>query len=359
MKKILTLTTLLLLVITGCKKEQGSNTSTVVGFEALETKVINNFVLTIALPGYLNLQTKAGTLNDALVTLNQNRTEVNLTAAKLSWKDIRSNWEQCEGYLFGPVEDNEYDPEIDTWPVDYIQMDSLLKSSNTLTYSAINDLQVRSLKGFHPIEYILFGKAGAQTAANLSDRQLLYAVSLTAHLKKVTTDLYTSWQPSSGNFAAQITSAGMAGNNLFPTKLMLFVTLCNGMADICDEVATGKMYDPFIARNPDIVESPFSSNSTLDFKNNIAGAYQVYLGGPTANGNGITDLVSAKNISLDNEIRQKFIIALASFDAITVPYEQAIISQRVQCQNVMQTINDLQETIETKLEPFINQHIKD
>ena len=61
-----------------------------------------------------------------------NTTDANLTAAQTSWKNLRNVWEQCEGYLFGPVEDNEYDPQMDTWPTDANEFDSLLSSNNAL-----------------------------------------------------------------------------------------------------------------------------------------------------------------------------------------------------------------------------------
>lgn len=343
----------------GCKKDTTTTATNTTDFNTLKTTVINDFVNTVALPGYLTLQTKATALNTAIVNLNNNTTEANLTTAKLAWKDIRSTWEQCEGYLFGPVEDNEYDPETDTWPVDYVQMDSLLNSSNALTVSDINNLSVRSLKGYHPIEYVLFGQGGARTAASITIRQKLYVVSLSQHLKNVADNLYTSWSPSGGNYAGEVLTAGASSNTQFPKKQDLFIAIANSMTDICGEVATGKMYEPFTAKNPTIVESPFSGNSAIDFKNNIIGAYNVYLGKFVTDGTGLNELVRAKNISLDNEIIQKFQAAIGSFDNITLPYEQAIISQRVQCQNVMTAINALAETIDTKLKPFIVQYITD
>jgi predicted lipoprotein len=120
------------------------------------------------------------------------------------------------------------------------------------------------------------------------------------------------------------------------------------------------MKEPYDAQDPKIVESPFSGNSAVDFKNNIAGAYAVYTCKFLSNeGQGLNKLVAAKNISLDNEIQQKFTAAITAFNSITVPYEQAIISQRVQCQNVMNAIEDLKTTLDEKLKPFIQTNITD
>jgi predicted lipoprotein len=117
------------------------------------------------------------------------------------------------------------------------------------------------------------------------------------------------------------------------------------------------MKEPFDARNPKIVESPYSGNSTLDFKNNITGLQTVYLGRDGSSG--ISTLVSLRNKSLDNKIKSQITAAINSFDNITLPFEQAIIDQRSQVQQTMDAINALAETLEEELIPFIQQQVKD
>ncbi len=129
------------------------------------------------------------------------------------------------------------------------------------------------------------------------------------------------------------------------------------MQGICEEVGEGKMKEPFDARDPKIVESPYSGNSTTDFKNNIIGLQTVYLG---RNGSlGISNLVSLRNKSLDTKIKSQITAAINSFDNITKPFEQAILNQRSQVQQTMDAINTLNETMEEELLPFIQQQVKD
>jgi hypothetical protein len=52
-----------------------------------------------------------------------------------------------------------------------------------------------------------------------------------------------------------------------PPKRAVFEEIVNGMIGICDEVANGKMLDPFVAADPSLEESPYSQNSLTDFKN--------------------------------------------------------------------------------------------
>lgn len=346
---------------TGCKKSDTTSSSN--NFNTLKEAAIHDFVNKIALPGYVELKSKAAVLNNSIIQLNNNPIDANLTAARLAWKDMRVTWEKCEGFLFGPIEDNEYDPETDTWPVNYVDLDAVL--NNAAQPLSITDISgfSRALKGYHPIEYILWGEGGTRTAADLTARQKEYMVSLSALLKENADNLYSDWDPAAGNYASIFLTAGN-GSTVFVKKQDAFNSIVQGLMDICDEVGAGKMKEPYdlYLNNPALaiqsVESPFSGNSITDFKNNIIGAYQVYLGKFNDDGTGLEDLVKEKNSALDIEIQQKFNIAIQSFNAITLPFEEAIASQRTQCAATMLAIDDLSTSVE-KLATFVATYITD
>ncbi|NIG55623.1 imelysin family protein [Chitinophaga sp. Cy-1792] len=357
MKKTFAIIFVCATIISSCSKSSSNNTTTE-DFNTLETSVLKDFVNKTAIGGYADLKDKATNFNNVVTALNQNATDANLAAAQQAWRDMRSTWEQCEGYLLGPVEDDSYDPNMDTWPVDYVQMDSLLNSSNALEPSDIALLSTLSLRGYHPIEYVLWGRDGKRKAADITARQKKYITSLTTDLKATCAMLYDSWT-TTDNYASKVLNAG-AGTQPYAKKLDVYVAIVTALADICGEVGEGKMKEPYDAQDPKIVESPFSGNSATDFKNNIQGAYNVYMGNFLGNqGNGLNKLVAAKNISLDNKIQQQFAAAISSFNAITLPYEQAIISQRVQVQQAMTAIVTLKATLEGDLMTYIKTNIKD
>ena len=70
-------------------------------------------------------------------------------------------WEQCEGFLFGPVEDNDYDPNMDSWPTDYVQMDSLLASNSNLSVANIQNLTL-SLRDTIPSSILYLATMAAE-----------------------------------------------------------------------------------------------------------------------------------------------------------------------------------------------------
>ncbi|MDQ2862759.1 MAG: imelysin, partial [Bacteroidota bacterium] len=327
-------------------------------FATLKQTVLKDFVDNVAIPQYQGLSEASVHFNNDITALNTAATEKNLAKAKASWRDLRTVWEQCEGFLFGPVEDDNYDPYMDTWPVDYVQLDSLIASSNPLTITDIQNLSTLSLRGFHPVEYVLWGVDGNRTAASITAREKKYMVSLSQDLLNNTTALSNSWITGLGNFGKEVKTAG-SGSTVYAKKQEVFLAITQAMADICDEVGTGKMAEPFNAFDSSIVESPFSNNSVTDFKNNIVGLGNVYNGTYTTSGKGITDLVAAKNVSLDNKIKQQIAAAINSFDAISVSYELAIFNQRTQITNTMRALATLQATLEDELKPFMVQYITD
>lgn len=347
-----------LVMLGACNKnDENTETTTMEDFNTMKQTVLTDFTNNVAVAGYKDLNDASNTLYNSLQSLNANPTDANLETAKTAWKNMRTIWEQCEGFLFGPVEDNDYDPNMDTWPTDYVQMDSLLASGNALEVSDIQGATL-SLRGYHPIEYILFGDHGSRKAADITARQKKYMMSLATDLKTTCNDLYTSWTQAPVNYAQEVIKAGN-GSAKYAKKQEVYMAIVEGMVGICEEVGEGKMKEPFDAKDPAIVESPYSGNSLTDFKNNIIGLQNVYLGKYKTDGKGLNDLVANKNKALDNKIQTQMTAAINSFNNVTVYYEDAIIDQRVQVQQVMDALATLKTTLDEELKPFVVQYITD
>jgi putative iron-regulated protein len=346
-----------MLAFTSCSKSNKDDTQTN-SDATLELKVMTDFANVVANPDYTDLQNKAGLLKTAVTTLVATPTDANLLAAQTAWKNTRAPWEACEGFLFGPVEDYNYDPTMDSWPVDKNELDAILASNNQLGLTDIDALS-DTQKGFHAIEYIIFGLGGTQKAANITAREKLYLTSLTQSLYNTTVQLQTSWATSGGNYTKQVITAG-SGSTVFTSRKDLFVALVGSMADICDEVSTSKMQTPLVAQDSLQDESAFSHNSVADFKNNITGIYNAYMctyNGAT--GTGLNQIVAAKNAALDLKLRTQMLAAIASFSTITTTYEKAIYTNQSQIKAVQATINTLHDSLDGDLKTFINTNIKD
>jgi uncharacterized iron-regulated protein len=358
--KIITLFSIAVIAVGfGCSK---AKTPTPTNNDAtLEGQIVTDFPANLANPNYVDIQTKAGIMKDAAATLIATPTDANLKAAQDAWKNTRAAWESCEGYLFGPVEDFNYDPTMDDWPVNKVDLDGVLAdTSNPLTVADIDKLET-TLKGFHAIEYVIFGVGGNKKASQITDREKTYLSSLTQSLYNTTKQLVSSWDPSqSGNFTVQVTTAGKASTS-FPTRLKFFQTLVGSMADICSEVADSKMNDPFAAQDSTLDESQFSHNSVTDFTNNIQGISNAYLstyGG--LSGHSLSDLVKSKNASLDATLKTQMAAAVAAFSLLNgTTFEKAIYANKDKVIQIQTAIHALKTTLDGGLTDFVNANIKD
>ncbi len=341
------------LAFTGCKKDDDENTTTAT---VTNEKVVLDFADYIAHFAYSNLAGETTDLYNKIEAFNASPDDTKLQACKDSWKASRLVWEKTESFLFGPVATDNIDPRIDTWPVNFNDLEIILANGQPFTASYIDGLD-DALKGFHPIEYLLFGYDGDKTATQFTPRQFEYLEALALDLKTLTGDLATGWDPqNNSSYYHEFQSAGNGSAN-YPTLLSAYEEMVNAMAGICDEVANGKISEPFTAQNPDLEESPFAKNSITDFTNNIRGVEAVYLGNIGNDAAGLEDIVRKHNLSLDNTIKTKINNAKTALGNITVPFGEAIVSQPIQVQNAIDAINELKTVLETDLMDLVQLHV--
>ena len=93
-----------------------------------DNEIVNNVAENVIFATYKGLDDKAGILATAIQTLKATPNESNLEQCKVAWRNARLPWEQSEGFLFGPVDNAGIDPSIDSWPVNIIDLENVLKS---------------------------------------------------------------------------------------------------------------------------------------------------------------------------------------------------------------------------------------
>jgi predicted lipoprotein len=269
-------------------------------------------------PTYLDLRDHATALGVAAETLAAAPTDANLDAAKAAWVDARVAWEQSEGFLFGPVSDLGLDPSLDSWPVDRIQLDQVLGSGLALTAESIAANFGGGLRGFHTIEYLLWGADHAKTGADLAalPRELEYLVAASGALEADGTTLYEAWVGEEG-YGLKLANAGKAGGVFF-RQVDAVQQLLNGLIEICNEVANGKIADPYKAQDRTLEESQFSHNSIQDFADNIRSVKFVYEGSRSGVApNSLSAFVRQEDATLDQRILAEIDAAIAAIYAIS------------------------------------------
>ncbi len=117
---------------------------------------VNNTVV----PTYHNLATEAIELADICAQMKEAATAAELQSlierAGIKWKEARTHWELSEAFLFGAAADYNIDPHIDSWPLDYDQLDRTLRTQTMMDKLDQNDDDAiaslgYSLLGFHAL----------------------------------------------------------------------------------------------------------------------------------------------------------------------------------------------------------------
>lgn len=321
----------------------------------LPAAILSDFSTNVSQATYNDLSAKTAQLHDATIALQAAPNSINLEACRTLWRSSRTSWEKSEGFLFGPVSSENIDPRIDTWPVNFSDLEAILASSATFDAAYINGLE-DALRGFHPIEYLLWGADGNKTAADFTTRELEFLVALAENVETLTGDLAAMWNPTTGgNYSTQLSTAG-SGSAIYTTKKAALEEIVNAMAGICEEVAGGKMGEPLAAQDPTMEESPFAKNSITDFTNNIRSVEIAYKGFYSTDGKGLEDFVKQYNLSLDGKIKTQIAAAIAALGNITVPFGEAITTQTQQVNTAIAAIETLHETLETELLPLVQLH---
>ena len=335
--------------VVGCGGDDDDDDNQVEAFDA--STMLSDFANTVVLATYTDLDNKAGELLAAVKALNADTTQANLETAQQAWIATRTPWEQSEAFLFGPVDTQGFDPALDSWPVDHVNLQSVLDSNDELTVEYVSGLE-DTQKGFHTIEFLLFRDGDQRMASDITDRELEYLVSTTMNLKASTSQLKLAWAPEGENFSNTVASAG-EGNAVYPSQSSAVQEMVNGIITIADEVANGKISDPFNEEDTTLVESQFSFNSISDFQDNIRGIQNVYMGKFMIDGQGLNEFVNGKDTDLDSRFQSEVQNAINTIGAIPDPFRDSIATNRTAVQAAIDAVSKVQLTLEQDLLPLV------
>ncbi|MGQ8867556.1 imelysin family protein [Myroides sp. TSA_177.3] len=336
-----------------CSNNDDSSTDT--KKDDLYATVISDLTGSVVTETYRDLNDKANALRKAISNFTANATDANLELAKQAWIETRKPWEQSEGFLYGPVDTEGIDPAMDTWPVDVEAMNNILRSNQAITASLISSNN--EARGFHLIEFLLWGETGSKKAADITARQKEYLKAATEDLQQNTQLLYDQWKVDGGNYVAVFNSAGI-NSTKYPSKAAALEEIVDGLITIADEVGTGKIEDPLNSEGstpyPEKEESRFSNNSKRDFADNMRSIENIYLGRYNKSVKGLSEIVAGDNKALDTEIKTAITAAITAIEAIPGTFTEAIYSHRPEVIKAQNIVNDLSTLLESKLKPYIN-----
>lgn len=310
----------------------------------------------VILATYADLSVQATALQEATETLEAAQTEEHLAGARQAWVNARAPWESSEGFLFGPVDQEGLDPSLDSWPVNVTDLNNVLNSGSPITAEFLK-AQEGTLKGFHTIEFLLWGDelGNPKMVSEITQREFEYLSAASAVLAQNAQELHDAWRPGAGNFIENIKTAG-SGSQIYVSQKGALEEMANAMTGIADEVANGKINDPFTQQDLTLEESRFSANSKNDFANNIRSIQHIYTGKykNVVNGSSISEIISAANPALDAQIKSELEMAINSIENIPGTFSDAVFNSPTAVEEAQNNVRALQQTLDSQLIPFIS-----
>jgi len=285
------------------------------------SEVSNAMVNKVVLPSYTNLVSASEDLESSLNELADDPSSKNLEKARDKWRAARKAWELTETWAYGPAETLDYDPNLDDWPVSTNELSSALSTDfSSKTFSRLDTTS----RGFHGIEYVLFGDS------DLTAQELEYLKTAGADLEDNADGLLQSWRGEEG-FGASVVEADPAS---------AIIDILAGMQGCLEEVADGKLGTPFGEADEGELESVFSGNTGTDVVHNISGVQLAWERSKLQN------YVQERNSDLANTLTNQLNDAVKLAKALPARLNNKLNSSSTQRQ-IAQLTNALREAAET------------
>lgn len=321
----------------------------------------------IAHAAYEDSLITARALQAAVDALIANPSEATLAAAREAWIAARVPYQQTEVYRFGNAVVDDWEGKVNAWPldeglIDYVDETSYGSESDenpiytanvianeklmvngaavdagTITKQLIaevlheaEEVEANVATGYHAIEFLLWGQdlngtgpgAGDRPATDYStenctggncERRAQYLKAATGLLIDDLKDMVALWAPGGEAREGLVNGDPDAG----------LAAMLTGMGSLSyGELAGERIKLGLMLHDPEEEHDCFSDNTHYSHYYDQQGIMNVYLGhykrvdGSTVSGPSLSNLVAAKDGSVDRELRDKLSAARAAMQAM-------------------------------------------
>ena len=363
----------LAVVATSCSDDNTPDDGELSAKESTLKAAVEPYVDVTVIPTYTAMADAAIEMYDLCEVIHNKFDEGTLTdadveAAGAAWKEARRHWELSEAFLFGPANDHNIDPHIDSWPLDKTAMDALLADIRAGKSWSVENHGGYGLLGFHAVEYLLFElTADGQTAlphstTSYTTEELDYMLAVAEDLRNQCILLEQCWAGVDNissekqeiledaelgyneQYGWEMKNAGQGGSR-FRTYQSAAEEILQGCIDIVDEVGNTKIGRPHMGSSLDdrnYIESPYALNSIEDFQDNIRSVQNAYCG--TSGKASVSDYVKKQNASVDSKVRAAITAAISAIGLIPEPF--ASTASGSEAAAAIEACQDLQDALD-------------
>lgn len=342
---------LILVCLHGCTPEPGPfNTTTSVDVQDVNT----NLASTVILQQVFEIDVKIASLNYYVSKFIADRNQTTLDSARIAWKSAHEWWAESQAMLLGPARDGMLTEAMDSFPIVVADVKQILAQTPIITQEMVVGMR-GSLKGFHVLEYLLFGLDGNKQVAEFTSKELNYIGAITFELERLSQSLRYSWDPARENYVAQITTPGQQGG-AYETDKDALRDILDGMIYLCDDLSERKIGKPLDLHADSLEESRFSSNSTNDYRSNLRSILYIYQGGREPGFLGISALVYTKSgQELVDKVFADITNAQVAIDLLVPTFSSSLTTDPERVASAREAVRTLKNTLTNDVKPLVLQ----
>lgn len=340
-----------LLSIVGCTPE----TAPYVPSTPVETPEVNDNIATNVINNqFKEVDEKIQSLYQAVSNFTTQQTQATLDTARSRWRESHEWWCESQAMAMGPTKDKQLVAQIDEFPVVTQDIELTIKNTQIINEDIIQGF-VGGLKGFHALEYLLFGANGMKQISQFTSKEFEYISAVAREMERQSRSVRYAWDPTKGNYVGQVTEPGQPGG-VYATDKDVLRDILDAMIFICQDLAERKIGNPYEMRADTLEESRFSSNSTNDYRSNMLGVLYLYQGGKQANSYGISGLVISKSgFDLDSKVFSELSNAVNAINALIPTFDSSLNVNPDAVKNARDAVRILKVTLETQVKPVLLQ----
>jgi predicted lipoprotein len=212
-------------------------------------------------------------------------------------------------------------------------------------------------RGMPVIEYLLYEVEGETATVFATDsRRCDYLRGLTADLATQASLMREAWDPSGGNYAAELAHAGEADTSgEFASVDLALQEVVNRLVFLTENIRSSKLGMPLGNRSggfplPDSAESRFSGRSLQDISDNLDGLESVVFG---SGANGATSIVDYLEAGGDKELTEPLRAAFAqsrtALGLIAEPLVESVSGDADDIEAAISALGELQTLLQVDL----------
>ena len=134
--------------------------------------IITTYVDNVVIPTYADLKDRTAALYNACAAFKSAPGNQAFEECADKWMLARTPWETSEAFLFGPVDSEGLDPNMDSWPLDQVAIVNILTSGDfsDMDWSAGDSeaeiTAAQNVRGFHTLEFLIFKNGNPRSINN-------------------------------------------------------------------------------------------------------------------------------------------------------------------------------------------------